>query len=293
MHSSIDCRYNKGWARAPNCEVIQMNTRAFSLALILAAVAMWMVYAYVDAKLLKYKQEYGEEQAVAVANSDVEEMALLDSKNVTTTKVPKKFVAPGAYTNIEDLANTIATTPFRKGEQITATRVTYPGAQTGLARQVSNGKRAFSLLVTPEMAVGRLIKPGDRVDVIASIDYSSGRSDLIKVQTVLQDVLVLSTGYSITNSIPIYGKKSGDNDLIKKMNANVFEDFTNVTLELEPYQVQKLLFIKEHMNARPYLSLRNNNDKSRKPIPPTDVFDVLGADQGEAKRYFEERYRKK
>ncbi len=262
-----------------------MNTRAFTLALIIAGLAMYMVYTYVESQKNSLVKMYGIESSVVVAKTDIQELELIDDSKVTVRSVPQSFLMPGHFKTIKELENTVATVPILKGEQITKPRVTYPGAKTGLARQVSIGKRAFSLTVTEEQAVGKLIKPGDRVDVVASINYASGQLDMAVVQTVLQDVLVLSTGRSITNSIPIIGIKTPR--VIKKMNLSTYEKYNTVTLELEPYQAQKLIFLMANLNTRPFLILRNNNDKRRLDPPATTIFDVLGKDKGKARKYFE------
>ena len=262
-----------------------MNTRAFTLALVIAGLAMYMVYTYVESQKSSFVKRYGTESSVVVAKTDIQELELIDDSKVTVKSIPQSFLMPGHFKSIKELANTVATVPILKGEQITKPRVTYPGAKTGLARQVSIGKRAFSLTVTEEQAVGKLIKPGDRVDIVAAIDYASGQLDMKKVQTVLQDVLVLSTGRSITNSIPIIGIKTPS--IIKKMNLSTYEKYNTVTLELEPYQAQKLIFLMANLNTRPFLTLRNNNDKKRLNSAATSIYDVLGRDKGEARKYFE------
>lgn len=267
-----------------------MNTRAFTLALIIAGLAMYMVFTYVESQKTSFVKMYGTESSVVVAKTDIQELELIDDSKVTVRSIPQSFLMPGHFKTIKDLENTIATVPILKGEQITKPRVTYPGAKTGLARQVSIGKRAFSLTVTEEQAVGKLIKPGDRVDVVAAIDYAGGMLSLKSVQTVLQDVLVLSTGRSITNSIPIIGIKTPR--VIKKMNLSTYERYNTVTLELEPYQAQKLIFLMSNLNTRPFLTLRNNNDKRRPDPPPTSLFDVLGKDRGEARKFFEAQQKK-
>ena len=218
-----------------------MNTRALTLALVIAGIAMFMVHTYVKDKEIEHQRNYGSPQTVVVANRDIQELELIDDTKIKVKTVPKKFAHPDAFTDIKSLENTMATIAIIKGEVITKPRVTYPGAKTGLSRQVSPDKRAFALNITERQAAGKLIKPGDRVDLIAAIDYSSGRKDMQKTKTVLQDVLVLSTGKAMTNSLPIYGVKTPRE--IRAMNANVYERYNTVTLELNPYDVQKLVFL--------------------------------------------------
>lgn len=263
-----------------------MNTRAFSLALIIAGIAMFMVYTYIEDQRAQIVKNFGENVSVAVAKVDIKELELLDDTKITMKSVPKNFAHSGSFSSIKEVENTLATVPIMKGEVITKPRVTYPGAKTGLSQQVSAKKRAFSISITDRQAVSKLIKPGDRVDIIAPIDYSSGQKEMQKTNTILQDVLVLSTGMSMSNAIPIYGVKTPN--AIRQMNANVYTQYNTVTLELTPYEVQKLVFLIVYGGNRPFLSLRNNNDKEIKRIKATDIFDVITDEEekAEAKTYF-------
>jgi pilus assembly protein CpaB len=197
---------------------------------------------------------------------------------------------PGHFKKIEELYNTIAAVPVKTGEQITRPRITYPGAQSGLARQIAVGKRALSVQVQENQAVSKLIKPGDRVDVLATIDYAGGKKERVKVKTVLQDVLVLSTGLYVTNSVPIVNLQTSENEG-REMKLNKYVNFNTVTLELTPFEVQKMVFLVT-AGGGIFLSLRNNDDKTIERISGTRLFDVLGEDAPEAKAYFAEQQSK-
>ncbi len=269
-----------------------MNTRAFTLAIIIAAMAMFMVWTYVSDEEKKMIAKYGVETPVVVAKVDIQELELIDDQKVVVKNVPQSFVAPGHFKSIKEIENMVATVPILKGEQLTKPRITPPGMKTGLSRQVSVGKRAVALQVSEKQAVGRLLKPGDRVDVIAAIDFTNGsRKDKQKVKTILQDVLILSTGMSMTNTLPLIGVTGPDGDTIKKMNLSTYSTYNSVTLELEPYDAQRLLFLIAYANAQPYLVLRNNGDNKNIRIQSTRLFDVLGDDAAEAKSYFSDKYK--
>jgi len=267
-----------------------MNTRAFTLALVIALGAMFMVWTYIEDQEGALKEKFGQESSVVVAKVDINELDLIDDSKVTTINVPAKFRSPGHFKTIKEVENTIATVPILKGEQITKPRLTYPGANTGLARQISVGKRAMAITVSNKNAVGRLIKPGDRVDIIASVDYAGGRKEFQKIMTVLQDVLVLSTGYNVTNNLPIVGIKTDSE--IKKLNLNTYTQYNTVTLEVDPFQAQKLAYVLQNLDSSPSLILRNNNDKEIATLPPIKLFDVLGAESAEARAFFNEKNKK-
>ena len=267
-----------------------MNSRALTLSLVIAFIAVFMVSSYIEGREAQFKQEYGTPVPVVVAKTDIKELELIDDRKVTIKTVPQKFKLPGAFTKVEELYNTIASVPITKGEQITKPRITYPGARSGLSRQVSIGKRALSIQVSEEQAVSKLIKPGDRVDILAFIDYAGGRKEKFKVKTVLQDVYVLATGLSVTKEIPLLGIKVDSE--IKKMNLNNYTNYNTVTLELSPYEAQKMIFVMKGLSGI-YLSLRNNDDKKLESIAGTKLFDVLGDDAGEVRSFFQQQQEKR
>ena len=269
-----------------------MNTRALTLALLIAGFAMMMVYTYLDDQKSVLTKEYGSPRSVVVARVDIQELDLIDDSKIEIKTVPENFLAPGHFKSIKDLDNTIASVPIIKGEQITKPRVTYPGVKTGLSRQVAVGKRAVAITTTEKDSVGRLIKPGDRVDILAAIDVSGGaRKDLQKTRTILQDVLVLSTGMKMTNSLPMNAVETPK--VVRVMNLNTDSSYNTITLELDPYDVQKLAFVQSFTSGTLSLSLRNNSDKEAPRLKPTQLIDVLGEDGSEEKQFMAEKYKEK
>lgn len=267
-----------------------MNSRAFTLSLIIAGIAIFMVHSYIEGREAKFKQEYGNMVPVVVAKTDIKELELIDDRKVQMITVPRKYRMPGVFDKQEQLYNTIAAMPIKKGEQITKPRITYPGARSGLSRQVSIGKRAMSVQISEGQAVGKLIKPGDRVDILTLIDYAGGRKEKLKVKTVLQDVYILATGLNVTKEIPLVGMKVDKE--VRKMNLNNYTNFNTMTMELSPYEVQKMMFLIK-AGTGVYLSLRNNDDKTIERISGTRLYDVLGEDAQDAKAYFAEQEAKK
>ena len=261
-----------------------MNTRAFTLSLVVALIAAFMVYSYIEGVEANLVKKYGKLVTVVVAKKNIERWELLDDSKVYLKQVPSKLVHPKSFRKIEAVNNTIATTPILKDEMISIPRVTFPNIKTGLSRQVSPGKRAISIPADDNIAVGKLIKPGDRVDVIAKIDYAGGKKDKVIIRTVLQDVLVLSTGKNMTNSIPKYGIKTPRE--IKIMNLDTYSNFNVVTLELSPDESQKLIYLMSE-SIKIFLTLRNNDDRGRAQVGDTTLFDLLGDQAKKAKNFFQ------
>ena len=263
-----------------------MNTRAFTLSLVVALISVFMVYSYIEGVEAKLVEKYGKLVTVVVAKKNIERWELVDDSKVYARQVPDKLAHSKAFKNIEEVNNTIATAPILKDEVITSPRVTFPNIKTGLSRQVSPGKRAISIPADDSITVGKLIKPGDRVDVIAKLDYAGGKKDKVIIRTVLQDVLVLSTGRNMTNSIPKYGVKTPTE--IKVMNLDTYANFNVVTLELSPDEAQKIIYLMSD-SVKIFLTLRNNDDRGRAKVGDTTLFDLLGDEAGKAKQFFQAR----
>lgn len=108
-----------------------MNTRAFSLAFIIAGMAVFMVYTYIQEQQSEIIKKFGVPITVVVAKRDIKELELIDDTKVVLKTVPQDFAMPGSFRSIKQVENTIASVPIVKGEQITKPRVTYPG-QNGI-----------------------------------------------------------------------------------------------------------------------------------------------------------------
>lgn len=256
-----------------------MNNRAFTISFIVAVLAVSMVYSYVSSTEEAFKAQYGTEVAVVVAKTDIKELDILDESNLTLINVPAKFKQPGTSPTIGDFKSTLAIAPISKDEQITRTKVTLLGARTGLARQVAMGKRAVTIRVNDESAVAKLLKPGDRVDVLGLVDPSgSGNKLFMEVRTVLQDVLVLATGKFVTNTVPgILEADPFKPENKTRVNLSTYSQYSNITLEVDPFQAQTLFFA-TNVLGQVHLSLRNNDDNDKPELGKIMMKDLMGKD---------------
>ncbi len=86
--------------------------------------------------------------------------------------------------------------PILTGEPITPRKIVRGGDGGYLSVVLSPGKRAMSVPVTSETAVGGFILPGDRVDVLQTRDAQDsgqgGGSKVLIAETILQNVRVLA-----------------------------------------------------------------------------------------------------
>ncbi len=266
-----------------------MNNKALTLSLIMALLAVFFVNSYVTSVEEDQKKRFGTEVLVLRAKQNIKEMDTIDDTMLDTVLVPITFKEPGAVSwdtkeatkevavDRKALVGSVAIVSIKKGEQITFNKISEPGIRTGLAPQVTPGRRAISIPVNENTSVSKLVKPGDRVDIMAMIDVGGGKDNRM-VKTVLQDIVVLATGRNVANNSPrtIERDAFGGKDKIKSLTEDT--SFGAVTLEVSPEQAQTLLMLQA--DGPLTLSLRNNDDNDHPAIGATFYLDILGSDAG-------------
>lgn len=257
-----------------------MNNRAFTISFLVAVGAVLMVYSYVTSTEETMRLKYGEDVPVVVAKKNIKELEILDETNLTTKSIPKEFKEPGTAEDIKSFTGGLAIAAINAGEQVTRTKITTLGARSGLARQVAIGKRAVTITVSDVQGVAKLIKPGDRVDVLAKLDPSgSGNPIMVEVRTILQDVLVLATGKYVTNTIPGIVEKDSfrGGEAGVRVPLSEYVTYPNITLEVDQYQAQRVVYASSVLGGV-YLVLRNNDDNTKEEINKTSLSDFMGND---------------
>jgi pilus assembly protein CpaB len=256
--------------------MLNTSSRSFWISLGCAVFAMFLIYSYAQEQKSNYDKRFGTTKTVLIAAKDVLEMSTLDETMVVQEERPVEFLQPGAIENPEDAVGLVAATPIKKGEQILQTKLLSPGPNTGLSLQVAPDKRAVTIPIDEIRGVGKLIRPGDRVDVLTSIMYGEARGERREVKTLLQDILVLATGLNVTNNIPRALMLDTFNGKPAYRNLNGDTGYTAVTVEVTPVEAQNLIWILSQTPGALFLSLRNPNDKGIGRMATSTLDTVLG-----------------
>lgn len=257
------------------------QSKAFMTSLVFAGLAMFLVYFYVSQKEEAIQAEFGSNITVVTAARDINEMEQIQPNMLATAIVPKKFAQPGANADKKVFEGLVASSPIRAGEQVLLTKVLAKGSETGLATQVAVSRRALSIPVNDVYGVTRLIKPGDRVDIVSNITYRTPSGPEFEVKTVLQDVHILAVGEVIQNNIPSAFEEDPIAGTKKAVNLRGSRNFQTVTVEVTPQEAQALILILEN-SGNLFLTLRNPIDRSFASIPTTTVDEVLGPNSKKA-----------
>lgn len=257
------------------------HPRAVLISMVIAAVSILLIWSFVNQKT-QTVLELARAKKVVVANQDINELALIDETMLRIDSVPQAYIQPGTYSDTKEVVGLITTVPIKKGEQLLQNKLLFEETQTKLSTRVSKGKRAITVPVTEIHGVGKLVKPGDRVDILSSIDYGQGDRERREVKTVLQDVLIIATGRNVIASIPtevikdpISGKE------IKQDLRRV--PYATVTVEVTPEEAQGIVFLLTAGEGNIFMSLRNTDDRSLEKLYTTDEDKILGPRSGKAR----------
>ena len=258
------------------------NPRAVIISMIIAGLAVLLVWSFVNQQKTSIL-ELSKAQKVVVANQDINELTVINETMLRIDSVPNTYVQPGTFANIQDIVGLVTTVPIKKGEQVLQNKVLFEETQRELASRVSKGKRAITIPINPVTGIGRLIKPGDRVDILSSIDYGRGDREKREVKTVLQDILVLATGRRVIASIPTEMVKDPITGKDVKKDLRTDASYGTVTLETSPEEAQAIVFLLTSGEGNIFLSLRNSDDRSLEKLYTTDSTKVLGERSSKAR----------
>lgn len=256
-----------------------MNNESRTLWISVAAgvFAMFLVYSFLQEQKAEIVKPYGGKMTVVVASKDINELSTLDDTMIEVQERPQSFVEPAAVKNPEEIVGYVAVAPIKKGEQILMTKLLQPGPETGISLQVQPTKRAVAIPINEYTGVARLIRPGDRIDIIAAVDVGRGVNMRREVATIMFDVPVLATGITVVNNIP--RSLEVDESTGKIMQTALTGDtrYTSVTLEVSPKEAQDLVYLMTSGAGNIYFTLKNPNDRTpASRLPSSTAESVLG-----------------
>jgi len=252
------------------------QSKAFLISVIAGAFGVLLVYLFLSEKTEELKGRFGTEVVVTVANRDINELDEIQTSMLTTKTIPKSFAQPGSDPDPRTFEGSAAAAPIKAGEQILLTKVLLKGAATGIANQVAIHRRALSISVSDVTGVTKLLRPGDRVDIIARVSVKGAEGLESQVKTIMQNVNVLAVGELVQNNIPAAFERDPISGNRRAINLRGSRAFGTVTVEVVPQDAQKLIYVVEDGSPL-YLTLRNPVDQIIAPVSTVTVDDVLGA----------------
>jgi pilus assembly protein CpaB len=253
--------------------MFQSETGKFWISVGLGVFAVIMLYSYTNEKQRDLTSQFGDKTQVVIAKADINEMETIDATKLDVVDKPLAFVEPERVMNPELAIGQVALVPIKKGQTILKTHIMKPGPTTGLAMHVAPGRRAVTVPIDEMRGVAKLIKPGDRIDLIAAIEVGRGATQRREVKTILQDVVVLATGLRIANEIPRLFETIGNDEYIKNIRSDT--TFNTVTLETAPQEAQNLIYILSTSPGSLFMTLRHPSDRVKENMTQSSAESLL------------------
>ena len=227
-----------------------MNLRAIIVSLVVGALTILLLTLYI--RRLEVETSGGNPIAVVAAIKPLDPGTVISPDMISTRLVPQAYV-DSRFIKKSDLSRIIGLrvdTPVKPQQMVMWTDLAV----------TSDDRRQLSIVIQPGMrAVGiragiddahyGLIKPGDRVDVVASLPAPGNDKDRIAV-LVVQNVLVLAVGLD-----------TGGRELLGAQPSQTRAD-QMLTLSVNPQQLQQVSLASE----RGKLTLGLRNPKDTRPI---------------------------
>lgn len=240
------------------------NRRVLILALVLGAIAIGLVVAYLASLDTGAKAATVPTVKVVVASQDITAGTKIADSMVEMKAIPQTAVVPDAFTGAGQAVGQVARYPIASGEQVGPSRLIAPAKGQNVSFQIPSGLRGFTVPVSVSNSPAALLAPGDFVDVIVEgqmgVLYQTVTPQQAQAMsginvslatTLLQNVQVLAVQNDFVNTgVPYDSSVRGTPPENKSI--------TYVMLAVTPEQAQ-LLWISVQ-DAKLTLSLRGFGD---------------------------------
>ena len=193
---------------------------------------------------------------VVVANTDLTYGTKLDQSQLRVVNFPKESVPEGAYSDIDSVLGNTTKVVLAAREPVLTSKLSTVGG--GLSMMVRPTLRASSVDVRLASSVSGFIVPGDRVDVLVTVDQQGGGMQEAITKTILQNMEVLAAGPKTQ----------------QKEKEDKPSDMQTVTLLVDPVGAEKLA--NGMHEGKIHLTLRNPEDSDTLNLAAINTRQVLG-----------------
>lgn len=251
------------------------NRIALIIGLICAFIASFLVFQTMqnNAKQLEEAKRI-KKIDVVFAKVLIPARTRVTADQVEVRKVPEDGVPPNVATKISDVVDLATRTDILANEPVNMDRIVREGEDAGMAFLIPPGMRAITIAVDEVIGVAGFIRPGERVDVIGTIELKNSQTGST-TWTVVQDVEVLAVSQEMTAAVREDRAQNNNDEEKEKARLG-----TSVTLAVTPYQAQKIALSEERGSLR--LTLRPALKEPEVKVAPVRESGLIpfGADPG-------------
>jgi pilus assembly protein CpaB len=235
-----------------------MATAGGSKALLLLALIAGLIAAIIVFAVVSGDSDGGSVTSTTVpavtASREITAGTEITEEMLSVTDVPEDLVISGSLEDTEAVVGEVARVTIAEGEQITTAKLGTVTPDDGLSGVIPVGMRAVAVEVDQATAVGGLLLPGDRVDIIRTVRVEGvpglrENEYILRTETVLQNVEVLSVAQEAQKPAgqPDSGETTDGQTTDASATSGLVEDpeeqpnAATLTIALTPDQSQQLV----------------------------------------------------
>jgi len=200
-------------------------------------------------------------ESVVVAAVDLPAGTTLRERQFDIVEWPRDYLPSGVVGATNLVRDRVTKRAISAGEPLLESALLPIGAEAGLHAMISRDRRAISVQVDAVIGVAGWVKPGSRVDVLATLRRVDWERPLPFTKVILQDVKVLAI----------------DQEL-EKVDSGSAEVVSVVTLEVTPEEAQSLAYAANEGALQ--LALRNPRDAELVETRSTNAADLIPVGAG-------------
>jgi pilus assembly protein CpaB len=205
---------------------------------------------------------------VVVAAREVAAGAELGDDDLVLARLPSTSLPAGTSKDAAALVGRVTEARLVKGQAVLDSLLAPPNSAAGLQALVPDGMRALAVEINEFTGVAGHLKPGCRVDVIATVSEGSGN---FVTRTVAQAVLVRAVGPSLGgNRTKAEGKNEGSRDAHGENQPP-----RSVTLLVTPAEAE-VIQLATSAATRTSLVLRGRRDKGTSELTGVSLATLRG-----------------
>ncbi len=233
---------------------LNQGQRALGIAAVLGIAAAIVGYYGLRALAARAAAGTGSNfRDVVVTTADLTYGVKLERTMLAVARYPKDAVPAGAYSSTDSVMGQTTKVFMGAREPVTAIKLSSRGG--GLSMLVRPSMRAASIEVNQVSGVSGFVLPGDRVDVLVTVDPHTASGNSI-TKTLLQDIEVLAAG-----------QKTQQKDATPLT-------VQSVTLLVDPEGAEKLAHALHEGEI--HLVLRNPEDQAKVDVSTYSTGEMMG-----------------
>lgn len=197
------------------------------IALISAVATALLLFLFL--KNLNNQAKTEDTVGVVVATADITANTQVTSNMVEIKYLPAEAVYSDAFTSLSDVVGKVSETDVIAGEQLNSKQFADAGGVGAgtLAYSIEPGMRAITISVDEISGLCGMLKPGNKVDIIALFDSGTGSVSAPTSKMLLQNITVLAVDSILSKS----GKSAASDGSAAS--------YTSITLEVTAEQAME------------------------------------------------------